>query len=219
LLPPLATSQPNDFSNLLWKISLLWVFIAMTIDLSEEEERDEVCAFCRAPVVTTGEEEVVRLNKLVEKDHAHACHMLAGLYAQGILGLPQNDQKANELCLKAGELGNADAQNFLATSYRLGRGGVEIDMKKSNHFVELAAMNGSLEARHNLANAEADKGNITRSVRHLTLAARAGFKQSVDQLKRGVRIGFVTEEQYETALRAYQKTQDNNEECYEGYCY
>jgi len=191
----------------------------MTIDLSEEEERDEVCAFCRAPVVTTGEEEVVRLNKLVEKDHAHACHMLAGLYAQGILGLPQNDQKANELCLKAGELGNADAQNFLATSYRLGRGGVEIDMKKSNHFVELAAMNGSLEARHNLANAEADKGNITRSVRHLTLAARAGFKQSVDQLKRGVRIGFVTEEQYETALRAYQKTQDNNEECYEGYCY
>ena len=173
-----------------------------------EEEIEDVCAFCRAPTVATGEEEVVQLNKLVEKGHAHACHMLAGAYANGILGLPQNWGKAVELALKAGELGNADAQNFLATSYRLGRG-VEIDMKRSKHFVELAAMNGSLEARHNLACREADKGNVARSIRHLTLAAGAGFKPSVDQLKRGISLGFVTEEQYETGLRAYRKIQDD----------
>ena len=55
-----------------------------------EEEIEDVCAFCREPAVATEEEEVVQLNKLVEKGHAHACHMLAGAYANGILGLPQN---------------------------------------------------------------------------------------------------------------------------------
>ena len=48
--------------------------------------------------------------------------------------------KANELLLKAGELGCAEAYRNLGMSYNNGLG-VEVDKKKAKHYYELAAMN------------------------------------------------------------------------------
>ena len=68
-------------------------------------EGKDLCAFCRTPYATSDEEHIKRLKKLMAKGNGDAFSMLASYYARGIMGMPQDQQKANELLLKAGELG------------------------------------------------------------------------------------------------------------------
>ena len=172
-----------------------------------ESGAKNICAFCRTPGGESDEEEVKRLKKLIDKGNANAFNLLAGCYAQGRMGLPQEMAKANELYLKAGELGCALAYFNLGDAYDNGRG-VEIDKQKARHYLELAAMNGSARARHNLGVLEAQTGNYQRALKHFTLAARAGYKQSLDVVKTGFMNGIVTKNEYAQALRAYQKSKD-----------
>ena len=111
---------------------------------------------------TSDEEHIRRVKKLMEKGNAGAFNHLAGCYAQGIVSLPQNYQKANELCLKAGELGCAEAYFNLGISYNNGEG-VEVDTKKSQHYYELSAMMGNVYARYNLGTLEKVAGNHHRA--------------------------------------------------------
>ena len=99
------------------------------------------------------------------------------------LWIPQDMARANELYLKAGGLGCVDAYFNLGIAYQEGRG-VEIDMKKVNYYYyELAAMNGYVAARHNLGNVEGHDGNHQRAFKHFMLAASAGLKGSLVQLR------------------------------------
>ena len=59
--------------------------------------REDLCPFCRTP-------DIEKAKNLTEKGNAEAFDMLAGYYAQG-LGISQDNSKANELWLNAGELG------------------------------------------------------------------------------------------------------------------
>ena len=60
-----------------------------------------------------------------------------------MLGLPRDQAKANELWLKAGELGCDVAYHNLGNAYNFGSA-VTIDKKKAKQYYELAAMKGSL---------------------------------------------------------------------------
>ena len=172
-----------------------------------EREGAKLCAFCRTPCAESGEDNVKRNKILMEKGNADAYYQLAGYYVQGNNGLPQDWAKANELYVKAGELGCAGAYYNLGCSYNIGTG-VDIDEKKAKHYFELAAMNGCVVARHNLGCVEGLAGNHHRATKHFLLAARAGFKQSLDMVKKGFMGRAVTKEEYSQALRAYQKRHD-----------
>ena len=63
----------------------------------------DLCAFCRVPNATSYEEEVERTRKLIVANNAYAFYILAGCYADGDHGMPQDWSKANELYLRAGE--------------------------------------------------------------------------------------------------------------------
>ena len=167
----------------------------------------KLCPFCKTPPAKSEEEGLGRLKKLMEKGNADALNSRAGEYAQGIYGVPQDWAKANELRLKAGELGCAAAYYNLGISYHIGRG-VEVDKKKSKHYFELAAMNGDIDARHNLGVMELIAGNHQRAYKHFMLSARAGCKGSLDTVKEGYMEGHVIKEDYANALREYQKRQD-----------
>ena len=167
----------------------------------------DLCAFCRTPYSSSDEEEVKRLHKLMEKGNAYAILRLAGLYERGMMGMPQDWAKANELYLKAGEHGCAVAYYNLGNSYTHGRG-VVFDMKKAKHYYELAAMNGHVNARNNLGAFEGQTGNYQRAMKHFLIAARAGSKISLDTVKQGYIHGRVTKEEYANTLREYQKSQD-----------
>ena len=73
---------------------------------------------------------------------------------------------------------------------------------------ELAAMNGDVYARHNLACLERNAGNEHRAYKHIILSARAGFKDSLDAVKEGFMKGFITKDEYANTLRAYQQRHD-----------
>ena len=167
----------------------------------------KLCPFCKTPRANSNEEEVERTKKLMKTGNAQAFYMLAGHYARGTHGLPQDSAKANELCQKAGELGCAKAYFNLGNTYYNGHG-VEVNEKKATHYYELAAMNGSVQARNNLGCSEVNAGNIHRAMKHYILAARAGHKYSLDGVKYGYTKGHVTKEEYANTLREYQKSQD-----------
>jgi hypothetical protein len=167
----------------------------------------ELCPFCKTPNTMSEEEHIKRLNKLMKKGNAGAFNLIAGYYAQGILGMSQDQAKANELWLKAGELGCAEAYYNLGCSYEEGTG-VESDMKKAMHYYELAAMNGDVQGRHNIGCSEGYAGNLERAYKHFKLAARAGYTKSLDLVKHGFMNGHVTKEEYAKTLREYQKSQD-----------
>jgi len=80
-----------------WKMRHVW-----------ERENRSLCILCREPTPTS-EEEVKQIKKQMERGNANALHPMSGLYFNGTHGLPQDFAKANELCLRAGELGCAKA--------------------------------------------------------------------------------------------------------------
>ena len=166
-----------------------------------------LCAFCRNPASSPGEESIKRIKKLMEADNAYAFHQLAVYYDNGDHGMPQNIEKANELYLKAGELGCATAYLNLGISYDNGDG-VEVDKKKEKYYYELAAMNGCVDARHNLGLLDWKAGNYHRAYKHFILSAKAGYKDSLDQVKIGFMGGHVTKDEYANTLRAHQDRVD-----------
>ena len=166
-----------------------------------------LCAFCRTPRSRSDEEEVNRVKKLVDAGNALAIFQLAGYYDRGIRGFLQDSAKANELLLKAGQLGCADAYYNLGNQHFNGMG-VEVDKKKARHYYKLAALNGDVQARHYLGCLEGQSGNHQRALKHFIIAARAGNKLSLDTVKEGYMRGHVTKDEHANALREYQKSQD-----------
>lgn len=94
--------------------------------------------------------------------------------------------------------------------YNLGRfydngNGIDIDNERGMYYYELAAINGSLEARFDLGAMEGYAENESRARQHHTLAAKAGHKPSMNILKRLFRYGDITEDELEDTLRAHQE--------------
>ena len=209
MLPlPLAMDE-QSFKSCCGKVLCFGCTFAMTLEEIRKGKKEEelcMCAFCRSPRESSDEEVIERLAKLMDNGNADAYHQLAGYYAHGTNGMRQDWVKANELWLKAGELGCAVAYCKLGYNYSVGRG-VEIEKKKAKHYWELAAINGDVMARHNLGALEGEAGNFHRQYKHMIIAARAGFSQSLDQVKKGFQTGFVTKDEYAGTLRAYHERQ------------
>ena len=182
---------------------------AMTLEEIRKGKKDEevsLCPYCRTPHESSVEEGMERVAKLMDNGNSDAFYVNAGYYASGIQGMPQNSAKANELWLKAGELGCVNAYYKLGNSYYHGSG-VEIDKKKAKYYLELAAIKGSVIARHNLGCVEGNAGNHRRAMKHFMLAAKAGDKKSLEEVKRGFTKGYVMKDEYESTLRAYHECQ------------
>ena len=115
--------------------------------------------------------------------------------------------KASELWLKSGELGCADAYQKLGFLFFCNEGVVETDNKKAKHYVELAAMNGNVDARHCLGLLEQQVGSYQRAMKHYKLAARAGLPESLDRIKDGFMEGVVSKGEFEQTLRTFHECQ------------
>ena len=195
------------FHSCCGKIICVGCMYAMKEESRGRGKIESLCAFCRTPAPSPDEEIIKQIKKLMEAGNADAFYNLAGYYAGGIKGMPRDFAKANELYLRAGELGCAEGYYNLGHSYDNGEG-VEVDKKKATYFYELAAMNGDVLARHNLGCDEGNAGNIYRACNHFILAANAGCKRSLDNVKAGFMRGFITKDEYANTLRAYQQRHD-----------
>ena len=86
--------------------------------------------------------------------------------------------------------------------------GVRRDERKAKHFWELAAIGGSVEARHNLGCLEMDEGNADRAIKHWMIAVGGGNDKSLTAISKGYATGHVTKDDFEKALRLYQEAAD-----------
>ena len=191
----------------------------------QHTEEQRLCAFCRTPQTFSNEEQIKRLKKLIVNGNADAFYTLGCQYAEGRnqgslskgLGLPQDYQKANELFLKGGELGCADAYFNLGNSYHNGQG-VERDREKAAYYWELAAIKGNVQARYTLGCNELHIGQNSQSpsvisyrnsrgMKHMMISSKAGHKLSFDDVTIGFKYGVVSKEDYEMTLRAYHERQ------------
>eukprot|EP00956_Cyclotella_meneghiniana_P007967 scaffold10584_cov23-Cyclotella_meneghiniana.AAC.2 len=168
------------------------------------------CPFCNTARPKSDEENMKRLLERIEKySDPEAMVLLASCYHGNRLnGLPVDQSKAFELLQRACELGSAAAHYNLGIKYQTGDG-TEIDMKKAVRHWQIAAMRGSMFARHNIGNAELlENGNYHCAMKHFMIAAKIGNNFSLDAVKLGFRNGHVTKEELETTLRGYQAACD-----------
>ena len=166
-----------------------------------------LCPFCRTQVPSLEKEALNRIKKRVEAGDANALFGLGSYHFKGLYGLPQDINRASELFLRAGELGCAEAYFNIGNSYRIGRV-LERDDAKANHYYALAAMEGGVNARHNLGVYEDDAGNWDRALKHYMISAGSGYDGSVENIKLMFMDGHATKEDYANALQSYQKYLD-----------
>ena len=161
------------------------------------------CPFCRTPIPKSHEEAIERYNIRMEVGDAQAIYNLGIYYRDGRQGLQQDYTKTLELLHRSAELGYAEAYNSIGCAYDIGEG-AKVDKKKAMYYYELAAMEGDVNARHNLGNDELNAGNYDRALKHYMIAINGGFNGSVDQIKEMYLHGDATRDDYTKALRIYQ---------------
>ena len=164
----------------------------------EEEGRlDHTCPFCRETLPDTQEEAIELLIKRVEvNDPAAMCRMGTVRYDEG------DYIAAFEYLTKAAALGDAEAHYPLSVMYREGQG-VEKDEKREKHHMEEAAIGGHPMARHDIGFKERLNGRMDRAVKHWIIAAKLGFDRSLDNVKGGYKVGYVSKEDLAAALRGH----------------
>ena len=172
-----------------------------------KEDARQLCPFCRTPNAASDGETVERIKKRVDADDVEAMRNLGVFYYRGLMGNPQDSEKAIELWLRAGELGDTQAYHCVAMAYRDGEG-VEMDIEKAKQYYELAAMGGDVDARHNLGVFEENAGSMDRAMKHWMISAGAGDDDSLKEIRQCFMNGHATKDDFEKALRAHKEAKD-----------
>ena len=160
------------------------------------------CPFCRKPVPSTDEQINELLRPRIEANDP------VTLRTKGAIRFKKNDFKsAFEYWSKAATLGDAEAHYQLSFLCKDGRG-VEKDMKRAEHHLEQAAIKGHPCVRHNLGWFEEQRGKIDRAARHFIIAAKLGLDMSLQRLKELHKFGFISKDDFATALRGHQAAID-----------
>ena len=165
------------------------------------------CPFCRVADWDTDEELIQRYQYRVEKGDALAVHIFAGKITSGQSGLPKDTLKALELWHQAAKLGCTDAFSELGRCYTYGDG-IKKDEMKGMQCLKIATKKGSVLARHNLGNIFYEIGNDDLNIKHLRLAAAAGFDLSMDTLWGKFYKGRLSKDDLEDSLRAHKRASD-----------
>ena len=143
----------------------------------------------------------------MEVDDAEAILQLGYAYFNGDVGLEQDHEKAMELWLRARKLGCASAYYSLGIEYFKGED-VAYDFKKAKYYWELAAMGGHVLARQNVGDLERQTGDMSRAVKHYTIAAGVGHDNAIEALRKLNLNGQVAKDDFEKALCAHKEASD-----------
>ena len=165
---------------------------------------DLKCPFCRTPNPTSETEAIEMLKKRVELDDPSAILGLGNYYRDGTNGYQQDHTKALELYHRAGELGYSAAYNSIGWAHDNGEG-VEVDKKMANHYWELSAMGGDVNARYHLGYKELIVGNFERALKHFFIGAKSGKNNPLEMTQKMYKNGHATKEDYTRALQSYQE--------------
>jgi TPR repeat protein len=160
------------------------------------------CPFCKTSLEREHAIILEKTMKRVEANDVNSMTNLGCFYANGSLGLQQDRNKALELLTRAAELGSSEAHYLIGGVYYQGVG-IEKDVKKAIHHLELAAMAGHEAARYDLGVREHNSGNMERAIKHWTISASAGCRDSMTAIQREFERGRLQIGLYEMTMKAY----------------
>jgi TPR repeat protein len=167
-----------------------------------EQGLEHKCPYCREPVPNSPEEVIKNCMKRVKANDPVA------IREAGKRRRHKGDYDgAFEYLTKAAGLGDIDAHFNLSCMYRLGES-VEKDMKKELYHLEEAAIGGHPEARYNLGVRDWNNGRYERAVKQWIIVANLGHDAALDRVKKCFRMGLVSKEDFEAALRGHQAAVD-----------
>jgi tetratricopeptide (TPR) repeat protein len=181
-----------------------------------KEGLEQRCPYCREPVPKTNEDHKKKFMKRVKANDPVALRELSKKYRD------EGDyNRAFQCFTKAAGLGDISAHHELSVLYRKEQG-VEKDKKKEGSHLEEAAIGGHPDARYNLGFVESRKGRTDRAYRHLVIAAKLGHNVALERVEFAFRVGLLSKEDYEAALRGHQAAVDatkseQREEAYAEY--
>jgi len=171
---------------------------AANISRQFDERSPNVCPFCQQLYAKSDEEMERRNKKRCEANDPFALreegrtHFVDGEY-----------ERAFEYFTKAADFGDVEAQFNLSLMYREGLG-VEKDEKMELYYEEEAAISGDPSSRYSLGCHEGGNGRYDRAVKHWIIAAKLGHDDSVQRLKGMYKSGYVSKEDFASALRGHQ---------------
>eukprot|EP00986_Skeletonema_menzelii_P014262 scaffold9220_cov88-Skeletonema_menzelii.AAC.3 len=160
------------------------------------------CPFCRKVVPQKKEENNEQRMKRIEANDPFAmCKMGSERCNEG------DFKSAFEYWTRAAALGDVVSHYQLSILYRDGQG-VEKDEQKELHHLTEAAIGGHPLARHNLGCFEGQRGHYDRAVKHFIIAAKLGNDRSLESVKDLYKAGYVSKDDFATALRGHQAAVD-----------
>ncbi len=172
------------------------------ITREKEQGLEHKCPYCRESMTFTEEEG----NQCIRK-RANANDPIA-LYQMGMNCDQEGDfEGAMQYWTKAAELGEIMAHHILSIMYHKGEG-VEKDLKKAVYHMEEAAIGGHHLARRMLGCYEGNAGRHDIAMRHFIIAAKLGYDDALEEVKKGFQRGFVSKEDYASSLRGHQAAVD-----------
>ena len=127
---------------------------------------------------------------------------MAKSYEEGE-GIFQSDTKALEMCIRAAELGSAQAFGLIGNNYKDGIA-VETNASKAIEFYDLAAKKGSITGHQVLAEIHKFSGNNHKHIKHLTVAASARVSSFNGHVNGCLQTRITTKRGSEITLRAFQ---------------
>ncbi|EJK77844.1 hypothetical protein THAOC_00296 [Thalassiosira oceanica] len=162
------------------------------------------CLFCRTPIPDDDADALAMIQTRVAKRDPAAIYYLGQQYFFGKYGLQEDSRKGVELYTEAVELGSVEALFNLGVVYDDGEG-VQQNKAKAAECWTKAAIQGCPLSRHKIGCVEInDRGRYDRAVKHFLIAAKMGYEDSVEAIKRLSMVGIATKEQCTEALKGYQ---------------
>jgi len=166
----------------------------------QNQRREFKCLFCRQSPYKNNYINAMR--RLMKKNISHAFFTMATKHKNGD-EVFQSDTRALEHYIRAAELGHIKALTGLAQCYERGIA-VEEDISKALAFYEVSAKKGCVGSHGLLAMFHRRNGDIQMGIKHLKVAASAGYRVTMDDLMRHYKKGFLSKEDLTQTLHAFQ---------------
>ena len=166
---------------------------------SKGQSLGEKCPFCRTPYPDGDGEANAHLKKRAAANDPFSIRCIA-LERYG----EEDYVESLKLFLKAASLGDIQSHHEAGFMYMDGEG-AEVNMRKGNYHLEVAAIGGNASSRYALGMYERNCGSYERTMKHLIIAAKQGLEDALAKLKEGYVDGQISKDEFGEALRAYQR--------------
>ena len=167
-----------------------------------KENLPHKCPFCRQRSPESAEESL----KILKDRAAIKCPV--AMRQVGNLHYQDGDfPTAVDFYTRAAEKDDAVAHKMLGEMYNHGKG-VERNLSKAIYHTEKSAIAGHPVARNNLGAIELNHGRYDRAVKHWMIAAKAGYDEALENIKKSFKHGLVSKDDFAAALRSHQDAVD-----------